>query len=73
MHIRASAGCSATKPRKAASPASTRSSQSSSTVGASLFDPAKHLVPGGVEGGEEDLLLALEVVVERFAGDAGAA
>jgi hypothetical protein len=40
--------------------------------GAALLDPAHRLVDGGVEGGEENLLLALEVVVEGLAGDPGA-
>ena len=41
--------------------------------GAALLDPPHRLVDGAVESGEEDLLLALEVVVERLAGDTGAA
>lgn len=41
--------------------------------GAALLDPPHRLVDSGIEGGEEDLLLALEVVVERLASDAGAA
>ena len=34
-------------------------------------DRALRLAQVDVEGGEEELLLAVEVVVERFAGDAG--
>ena len=69
--MRAAAGFSATKARKARRPAAMRSTHSSPASTQASSIRAATSVDGGVEGAEEDLFLAVEVVVERFAGNPG--